>query len=84
MVEFASQFMTAFPQLEALHVFGDNTRARGQTELLSETRGHIGLWEKHNPHLREVAMSSDIVWRKYGERDWGKTEPTSWPGFGYH
>ncbi|KZV85859.1 hypothetical protein EXIGLDRAFT_773047 [Exidia glandulosa HHB12029] len=83
MVEFASKFMTDFPRLEVLHIFGDNTRSCSRPDVLKETRAHLGLWERHNPYLREVAVSSDVVWRKYGERDWGMTEPCSRAGFGY-
>ncbi|EJD52583.1 hypothetical protein AURDEDRAFT_120257 [Auricularia subglabra TFB-10046 SS5] len=83
MVQFASQFVGLFTQLEALHVYGIESTSRDKPELLAETRGHVGLWERHNPHLKEVAMSNDVVWRKYGPRDWGITEHRRWAGYGY-
>ncbi|EJD33323.1 hypothetical protein AURDEDRAFT_131752 [Auricularia subglabra TFB-10046 SS5] len=83
MVQYAGQFLGRFTQLEALHVYGVESTSRDKPELLVETRGHIGLWERHSPRLQEVAMSNDVIWRKYGPRDWGITEPARWAGYGH-
>ena len=71
MVEFASEFLCEFPKLEVLYLYGDRSAHRVMTEANHhEYRGLLGLWEKFRPQLCEVALTSDMVWRKWGAKDW--------------
>lgn len=74
MVTFAGEFLSSFSRLEKFHIFVADKPVKQKPEVVSEQRAQIGFWEKHNSRLNEVAMSCDVVWRKYGGKDWSLTD----------
>lgn len=54
-----------FPHLECLHLyrFGDKM-AGTEDERFIDQKEYMIIWQLYMPNLREVALSSDIVWAR--------------------
>ena len=54
-----------FPNLEVLHLYRFGKQmASYPDESFEEHREYMIIWQRYMPNLREVALSSDVVWMR--------------------